>query len=248
MQPIIGIIVNIESRAFLQNQRADYQYLNAAYSQAIEQAGGIPVLLPLGNRVTIEAYAHMLDGLILAGGDDIHPHLYGHPQFAQTKTTLVEKDEQEILLMQLMQQQNKPVFGICRGMQLLNIAFGGTLWQDISFLGFESQAHLHPEPFVAQHLALTTPGTIMAELFGEVSAINSLHHQTLRKIAPNFQVSAHGEDGLVEAIEDRMRGLLGVQWHPELLAINGNQQMQTLFTYFVQTMCHKTKNDSPVGD
>lgn len=241
MPPIIGISVNTEQRQ-LGTQALPYTYLNEAYAQAIVKAGGIPLLIPSVDPQLAQEYAAIIDGLLLAGGEDVDPCYYGETCLAETKPAFAHKDASDFALVQAVANQRKPIFGICRGFQVLNIAFGGTLIQDVSLLAKTQGSHVDLEsPLIGQHQVQLQAGSRLAQLFGSSLRVNSLHHQTLGVVANPFMATARSHDGLVEGIEHQTLPIFGVQWHPELLALGSEQSTAALFHYFVQELCATKK-------
>lgn len=189
------------------------------YVQAVVEAGGLPLVLPVGEEDLVASYADLLDGLILTGGYDLSPQLYGEEAQASLKATHWGRDRSEIAIAQAIIDQHKPVLGICRGLQLLNVMFeGGSLYQD---LADHPTAHLKH----VQESSLKTPihavdleeGSYLAELLGTKIEINSLHHQAIKQVGQGFQMVGQASDGVIEACEkvNAEDYIVGVQWHPE---------------------------------
>jgi putative glutamine amidotransferase len=190
--------------------------LPAVYVQAVVDAGGLPLLLPPLPDV-IEAALPRLDGLILTGGPDIDPGRYDAEALETTSPPRVERDGAELGLAGTALAAGLPLLGICRGMQLLNVARGGTLHQHLpDVLGSSEHA---PAPSVYGHHAVkVTPGSLLAEALGRSEAeVPSYHHQGIDQLGAGLTVSAVAPDGTIEAIEDQSLDFcLAVQWHPEV--------------------------------
>jgi putative glutamine amidotransferase len=198
------------------------------YRDAVEAAGGEPVPLFPGGEAAPEALLDTLDGLILTGGRDVHPIRYGQPLRDGLGVELDEaRDALEIPLARRALDRDLPVLGICRGIQVMNVAAGGTLHQDITLAGIprgthnQREATPEPSPDAAVHEITVAPGSRLAEILGATRiGVNTFHHQTIERPAPQFSVvgrsvEAHG-DGVIEAVEVAGRSFaLGVQWHPE---------------------------------
>lgn len=234
-KPVIGISVNIEEvdkEPFLGEERLN---LNKNYVQAIIKAGGIPILLPfVQEEREVQAQLHLIDGLLLSGGYDIQSTLYGEEPHPDLGSVYPERDQYELTLLKIAATQNKPILGICRGMQLINVAFGGTLYQDIAQASLSGQL-LHfqrARSFVASHTVELTAR--LYQIFEQKSMMtNSFHHQAIKNLAPGFQVNARTKDGLIEGIEKEGNSfLLGVQWHPEKM-IEHHPMMLKLFRALV---------------
>lgn len=193
------------------------------YADSVAEAGMIPVMFPGGqDPETAGRLVEAVDGLLLSGGDDVDPNTYG-AEPAGSKNTAPEVDAFEIALIQAARAQGKPVLGICRGLQILNVALGGTLEQEVT-----AEGAIH-EPFIKgadpsiwearRHVVRFEEGSIVADAYGaEEAKVNTLHHQGIAGLAPDLVVEAVADDGLVEAARcDGDWWALGVQWHPERL-------------------------------
>jgi putative glutamine amidotransferase len=193
-----------------------------SYFEPLEAAGGLPLLLPNADPERAEAYLDRIDGLYLTGGDDPHPHLFNeepHPKIEQVDE---RRDLFEIALLRAARDRGMPVFGVCRGAQMMAVAFGGDIYQDIesqteTTVG-HAQRRLDDGPW---HRVTIRPDTLLSRLLGTPSlSVNSFHHQACRSLGDSLVACAEcSEDGLVEAVEAPDQAFfLGVQWHPELAA------------------------------
>src|SRR5215208_2436317 len=193
------------------------------YRQAILHARGEPRILD--SSIGVERALEGIDGLMLTGGDDVAPARYGetpHPQVVEAEPG---RDEFEIALIAAARERQLPIFAICRGIQVLNVACGGTLVQDIPSQVTGALAHSLPcppnQPYTLAHDVWVDKESLLSKLMREriaddTLAVNSRHHQAVKEVAPGFRVSATAPDGVIEAIEDpAARFSLGVQWHPE---------------------------------
>lgn len=201
-------------------------WLNKSYADAVESAGGIPVLIPVtASAVTMRKYLSLIDGLILSGGDfDIDPALYGEKPIPQLGALKPVRTAMEMKLLKGALKMKMPVLGICGGHQALNVAFGGSLWQDIpSQIPSAIKHSQSQEPSTKPaHEVSVVPGSLLARTVGgdPVLRVNSTHHQCVKKIGRGLTASSAAPDGLVESVELKKGGamfLLGVQWHPERL-------------------------------
>jgi len=213
--------------------------LMPSYVAAIKAAGGIPLLIPLTlSDEDLLALFTRLDGLLLPGGGDVAPTLYQEKSAGLSKRINPNRDRVEILLARAAVTQNKPLLAICRGIQVMNVALGGTLWEDLEtqrFAGLRHDYHgAHPRTHLA-HPVQITPDSRLAQSMGVTQAsVNSLHHQGLRDVAPEVVVTATAPDGLVEGIElPEHPFAIGVQWHPENLVFN-DPHMLALFKGLVE--------------
>jgi putative glutamine amidotransferase len=205
------------------------------YVESVKRAGGHPVLLR--NSDDADAVIGGLDGLLLTGGLDVDPALYGEPAHATTHTA-ADRDRFEVPLSKAAMERDLPVFAICRGIQVLNVAAGGSLIQDIPSEVITDLNHSIDVPKNHHaHPVQVTPGTRLAAALGpaadlDACPVNSRHHQSVARVAPGFVVSAVSPDGIVEAIERPDRTFcVGVQWHPENFLQSG--EFAGLFREFV---------------
>mgnify|MGYP005818328169 CR=1 FL=1 len=226
MRPMIGITTN----RHVDGTGAGSYQLAEAYVQAILMAGGVPVLLPSAvPPEESEALVHGLSGVLLSGGGDVEPSLYGESDRDQAYDMDPQRDAFEMGLLQGCLRLFKPVLGICRGMQVMNVALGGTLWADVLTEMPSASRHDfhngHARDYLA-HAVQVTAGSHLSRILGEQELqVNSLHHQGVRRVAPPLRAVAFAPDGLVEGIElDGHPFALGVQWHPECLPSSESQR------------------------
>lgn len=217
----------------------DVYGLMPSYTEAVLQAGGVPVLIPLGlDEETLSALLERIDGLLLPGGGDISPTHYGGNEGDPTVRDVDgERDHTEFLLVHHALQQQKPLLAICRGHQVFNVALGGTLWEDVHGAMPGAIAHdyfyKHNREYLA-HEVDVLPGSLLARILqAKRIPVNSLHHQGIRELAAGLKAVATAPDGLIEAVEVTDHPFaLGVQWHPENL-IRVTPAMRALFAHFV---------------
>ncbi|KAA6337039.1 putative glutamine amidotransferase [termite gut metagenome] len=214
----------------------DYSSVRMTYTESVIKAGGIPILIPVTeNEKTLEDIVSLLDGLILTGGEDIHPNYYNEDPIEQLGEVNSERDHYDMALIRLATVRNLPILGICRGEQLINVVFGGTLYQDLptQYNGI-SVNHQQEEPSsVATHTVFVHSGSIIAEITGCTELqTNTHHHQAVKDVAPGFRVAARSGDGVVEAIESCTDlPIWGVQFHPEGLTVAGDTVMVKFFEF-----------------
>lgn len=230
------------------NRKEGTSCIAEPYFQSVVMAGGAPVLIPVITDIhTLSSIVEELDGLIFSGGGDINPEYLGEAPIPELGDTDACRDEYDFLLLKLAFDRQVPVFGICRGHQLINVAFGGTLYQDIHAQhSKEALPHSQEEARdVATHTVTLAPflSKLQAALhFSEASshrlsssiAVNSIHHQAVKDPAPEFVATATAPDGVNEAMEHPEYPIFSVQWHPEPMAVSGNETMLNLFRYHVR--------------
>lgn len=185
------------------------------YASSIADAGALPVHVPRGSDV--EALADLLDALLLSGGSDVDPGLYGGVLMPNVGWIDPERDAFESALLAAMLDQGKPVLAICRGAQLLNVVLGGNLIEDLpGGQGCSHASYAYPRAW-RRHRVTFEPGSLAHELYGDEVAVNSFHHQAVNRPGAGVLVTGRADDDVVEAIELESGLALGVQWHPECL-------------------------------
>ena len=231
MRPVILIITEDGFDVHLERENF---VLSHAYSSAIQRAGGIPVTA-LDVRAA-EEYAAIADGLLLTGGQDVSPALYGQTPLPECGETCPRRDAMETGLLRRAMALDMPVLGICRGIQFVNAALGGTLWQDLPTQRPSDVCHRQRAPYDApSHQVELLPGEPLARLLGKNTlGVNSYHHQAVRKLAPCLRPMALSPDGLTEAAyHPGCRFLWAVQWHPEF-AWKTSADARAIFRAFVE--------------
>ena len=220
--PATSAVVAVSATSDESNGNPHRVRLNNAYVNALESAGLVPVVVPpLTSNEGVHAILSRVDGLLLTGGEDVEPSLYGQPRSSKCHESNISRDHTEIALVKAAREMGLPVLAICRGPQLLNVALGGTLIQDIPSEVPNALAHEVREDRAARvHDVSIEPGSRLAKAIGKTQiTVNSLHHQSVLDVAPGMRVTARAPDGIVEAIEstDDDWWALAVQWHPEEL-------------------------------
>lgn len=213
--------------------------LNVAYSKSIVEAGGIPMIIPLGIEADVAQILSISDGLLLSGGHDVHPFHFGAEPSPKLGQIYPERDTVELALTNAAMTRQMPIFGICRGIQLLNVALGGTLYQDIDSDYQSSKLLKHTQQAargVATHYVNIAQGNLLTEIIEqEQIAVNSYHHQAINVLGEALNVAAKSNDGIIEAVvHSSLPFCLGVQWHPEEQALAGDEVAKKLFKAFVE--------------
>lgn len=218
------------------------QALNRTYVRALEAVGVVPIILPVTDRnASIDRLLGIVDGLLFTGGVDIAPERYGQSPIPELGEVDTDRDAAEIPLMRAAISQDLPILCICRGIQLLNVATGGALYQDVRADGVTTHDHQqtnHGAPRDAlTHTVHVEPGSRLREIVGESEIrTNSLHHQSLRDLGMGVQATAFADDGVVEGAEiPGNRWVVAVQWHPEETA-PFDEPSKRLFRRFAEAL------------
>lgn len=234
-RPLIGVIP-------LYDEKKESYWMLPGYMTGLEAAGALPVMLPLtDNQEVIRPLMEQLDGLLLTGGHDINPGLYGEAALPVSGTLCPERDRMETILVDACLQADKPLFGICRGLQILNALLGGTLYQDIPSQKPGNIGHQMTPPYDRTvHGVSVTPHTLLSEITGKDKlAVNSYHHQGIKTLAPALRAMATAEDGLIEAVYHPGKTFAAaVQWHPEF-CWQTDEDSRKLFAAFVRACQNK---------
>jgi putative glutamine amidotransferase len=216
------------------------------YAQAIAHAGGMPLQLPGRLELDEIEVLEAVDGLVLTGGGDVDPLLYGEEPSRKVGGMDHARDEWELELTQLAVVEALPLLAICRGCQILNVAQGGTLIQDLGEVTPLNHLVLSPRDALS-HEVLIEPGSQLAEIvWSEDLGVNSIHHQAVSSLGNGLEVGARSVDGIIESIELDDAPALGVQWHPEHLG--GRRRHEQLFSWLVdQASRHRSDADHPTA-
>lgn len=232
LKPIIGVSTNLKDQVLS---------VSADYLDAITSSGGLPIVLPNLDE-EVHSFALLLDGLLLTGGGDVDPTLFFEEPIPHLGNVSPERDNFEIALTQAMLNLNKPILGICRGIQILNIAAGGNIYQDI-YSQFDKPLLQHTQFAPRHHASHFIQIEKATKLHGIVQSdlvkVNSFHHQAVKKIPKDFEICAIANDGLIEAIESKEHDfVLGIQWHPEGMLKKNDSSSASLFQAFIKA-CQK---------
>jgi putative glutamine amidotransferase len=232
MKPLIAVIGHTDVNSFGSPSTST----PLGYTSAIEKAGGAPVIIPFtGDHSVLPAVADLVQGFLFPGGLDIDPGFYNEPPSGMLGEVDKDLDLFQMAVLELAMERKKPLLAICRGTQLINVALGGTLFQDIPSQ-FEKSTLRHMQEklsFDTDHVVDMEPGSRLHGLFGARMEINSRHHQSIKEPGQGLEITARAPDGVVEAAQHRTLPMDLVQWHPELM-MQKNNDMLPLFKSFVE--------------
>ncbi len=204
------------------------------YVHAIERSGGLPLIIPAHfNEELIDDYIKSMDGLLVTGGIDVHPLVYNESPIKACGEFDYEVDILHMKLIKKAMEKNIPILGICRGHQLINIALGGTLYQDLSQIeNARGHVFMRDESQIVHSITIEKD-TMLESLYGKSIYVNSMHHQAVKSLGRDLIVSAYSEDGIIEAVEYQKKPfMMGVQWHPEAM-LRRHQSMKKIFDLFI---------------
>lgn len=234
MLPLIGITGSVYKSP---TNGLEYDIAYKACIEAISDAGGLPVIIPVHvSDDVLRGIYERLDGVLLPGGGDIRPSVYGQETHPATDNIIDARDRVELQVAKWAYEEDTPLFGICRGHQVMNVAFGGTLVQDIpSQIGVDVTHSISTPRSTHAHTVRIDPDSHLAHILGGTEfEVNSIHHQSVEQLAPGARVTAFAPDEVVEGLEVPDKTfILSVQWHPEDL-YRDDPAMQRLFKAFVE--------------
>lgn len=237
MRPLIGVAT--QSLEPVPGKLPACWVMGQRYVRVLADAGAVPILLPLlhGDEETLRLTYQRLDGVFLTGGVDVDPACYGEPRHERCDRADPARDWAEIRLIRWAMADRKPILGVCRGIQILNVACGGSLYQHVPEEYRSPIKHdcFPADDYARDHLAhpvRVEANSRLRDLLGDEVLVNSMHHQGIKRLACGLRASAFAPDGLVEAVEGHGQYLVGVQWHPEELA-DAHAPQRRLFTDFL---------------
>lgn len=236
--PLIGVSLHYELKSpkLRRPTQCAYEYNHTRWKEAVYKHGGLPVYLPsVGTDEEMAGILNRLDGIIIVGGSDIEPSFYGAKRSPKCERSAPERDEYEIRLAKIALEAKMPVLGICRGMQIINIMMGGTLFQDLSDIGREVLEHRNSpkKDYKRFHAVNVERDSRLHSIFGKTRIdVNTSHHQAVAKAGDRLDVSSRADDEIVEGIEYTGDSyMIGVQWHPEAMA--DSESTDRLFADFL---------------
>ncbi|MGB6129524.1 MAG: gamma-glutamyl-gamma-aminobutyrate hydrolase family protein [Psychrilyobacter sp.] len=230
---VIGISGN---KKLLDGFNRDYVFDH--YSTCIDKIGAVPLILPITDKKEVaKVYIDKIDALIMTGGIDVNPFLYNEEPTKETEVPFTKRDTFDFILIEAALEKHIPILGICRGMQIINVYFGGSLHQDIKYYGETNIQHVqrsnHHEPI---HFVDIKKDSTLFTLIGTKQKVNSVHHQCINKLGAGLVASAvSSSDKIIEAYESNgTNKILGIQWHPEMMFAQGNHEMENIFNFLVK--------------
>lgn len=236
MKPIIGILGNLitmENGMFPGMERS---YVNNDYINAVMKGGGIPFIIPVNtNEEVIRRQIEQVDGVLISGGWDVNPLLYGEEPKNDMTFIYPEVDTFDLEAIKIALELDKPILGICRGLQILNVALKGSINQDINlvegnFIKHQQQAKRH----VGTHTIDVLENSKLEAVLGKCLQVNSYHHQSINILGEGLKAIAYSKDKVIEAVEkENAKFVVGVQWHPEMM-VDYNEKMVKLFKEFIK--------------
>jgi putative glutamine amidotransferase len=235
MKPLIGILANLAPIGEGVFNGLERVHLPNSYVHAVEKSGGVPIVIPVNtDKENIKRQIETMDGILISGGEDINPILYKEEPVRELGYVYSKIDEFDIESIKIALELNKPIFGICRGLQVLNVALGGSLYQDLKYIkGSHIKHSQQAKTYLGTHYINIKESSILKEILKDKTLVNSYHHQSVKTLGRDLHAIAYSSDGVIEAIERTSENfVLGVQWHPELM-VDNNEEMLNLFKKFI---------------
>lgn len=225
----------ISSQPYSDGKR-NYVQINRNYAEAVRMAGAVPFIAPYTDIDGVSELVAMADAVILTGGHDVNPLVYGEELQKGIQGISNERDAFDLKLIEEALKQGKPMLGICRGMQLINAYLGGTLYQDIYKANVAKLEHVSFDTLSvgAHHITIKEQSFLHRATGLKKMLVNTEHHQAVKDIAEGFKVTAKSSDGIIEAMEDVHRKIYLVQFHPEAMAVNNNGEAINIFKEFIK--------------
>jgi putative glutamine amidotransferase len=212
------------------------------YIEAVQKSKGVPIVLPVlevFNPETIKRQVSLVDAILIQGGIDVTPSLYGEENLPELDITCIQTDKFLLEVIKCAKERKIPILGICKGMQLINVSFGGTLYQDLKYAGLDSKSHRQSDDSITKpfHSINVEKNSLLSKIFPNKDKlmVNSFHHQAVKDLGKGLVIDAKADDGIIECIhyDDKSQWILGVQFHPEQLSRN-NEEFRAIFSEFIK--------------
>lgn len=241
MKPIIGILSNVTMPDDNDGSAVEKTFVNSSYINAIIRSGGVPIIIPVNtDENNIKEQVKLCDGILITGGIDINPLLYKEEPSKEMGSFNPDIDEFDMIAINLAMKNETPILGICRGIQVINVALGGTLYQDLSLKEGCYIKHMQEsKKYVGTHSIKIVENSILHDILGTDTIVNSYHHQCIKEVGKNLEPIAYSKDGIIEAIQMKdKKFVVGVEWHPELM-IDYDEKMLNIFKKFINACDNK---------
>ncbi len=248
MSVIIGLALSLDSS----KDRTPRFYGGLQYFRAIKAAGGVPVGLPLLDEHTLRQAYERMNGILLMGGGDVAPQRYGESPIPELGDVEEYRDELELALIRWAREDNKPLLAICRGIQILNVAYGGTLYQDLEAqnptgLDHRLSTKTGKRNYITHKMSIQEGTRLYRSILEKEIPVNSMHHQAIKEVGKGLTVTGWSEDGIIEAVEDESNSwIVGIQCHPEELW-EEHSWARRLFESFIREAAFQANRDGPDG-
>ena len=235
----------ISSQPYSDGKR-NYVQINRNYAEAVRLAGAVPFIAPYTDLEGVSELVEMSDAIILTGGHDVNPLIYGEELQKGILGISTERDDFDMRLIEEAIRVKKPMLGICRGMQLINACLGGTLYQDIYKDNQAKLEHVNFDTIAtgAHYITIKEQSFLHRATGLKKMLVNSEHHQAVKDVAEGFKVTAKSSDGIIEAMEDAHRNIYLVQFHPEAMAVNNNGEAINIFKEFIKLKWKRNLTDT----
>ncbi|MEG0842991.1 MAG: gamma-glutamyl-gamma-aminobutyrate hydrolase family protein [Romboutsia sp.] len=236
MKPIIGILGNLDFMNDDSIPGLEQSYVCNDYINTVINGGGVPFIVPVNtNEEVIRRQLEIVDGIVISGGWDVNPLLYGEEPENELTFVYPEVDDFDLIAIKIALELEKPILGICRGLQVLNVALGGTMYQDLKYIEESHIKHSQStKKYLGTHSIKIEEGCKLEVILGNDVLVNSYHHQSIKKLGEGLKAIAYSKDGVIEAIEkEGTKFVVGVQWHPEMMSCNCDKMLD-LFKHFTK--------------